>query len=456
MYNYMKLLKNTLEYLNYGIGSNNYNSEQFEWNMQPGGLYDDNRRKIVTKPMVENKPQSLEKGDKMRIPGVLDYTGAKYPFKKLIKKHETGTPIKYHWQNNARKQKEKADRERYLNEDPVYGEYQAGVSPDFKRKGLISNNKIVRLTDDGITVVSSKLGNNKVISEIRQLLPDPVARENLYKILDPKNPLYFEDTRDESINMRKNPKDTLENRLKKVAIIYKSFGNNGVVDTTNKDRQYLFIDGDREFVDPIKNTIMARSNNPWNVDTAVFQEIPHFKQMKNGINILSLIGGDLPNKYGLSGYDTYGSAENQAHNVYARAFEDFIFNPKYKTGKDLSNLIKYYSNESKKEYNQKIHQNTEHVTYSGMPITFKSGSKIHIKKKNRGKFTEYCGGNVTQDCINRAKRSGNKTLIKRAVFAENARHFKHRSGGQIVQESKLNNIIWDYRNMQNVHIVEGN
>lgn len=85
MYNYMKLLKNTLEYLNYGIGSNNYNSEQFEWNMQPGGLYDDNRRKIVTKPMVENKPQSFEKGDKMRIPGVLDYTGAKYPFKKLIK-----------------------------------------------------------------------------------------------------------------------------------------------------------------------------------------------------------------------------------------------------------------------------------------------------------------------------------------------------------------------------------
>lgn len=52
---------------------------------------------------------------------------------------------------------------------------------------------------------------------------------------------------------------------------------------------------------------------------------------------------------------------------------------------------------------------------------FKKGNKIHIKKKNRGKFTEYCGGEVTNSCIQRAKNSGNKKLIKRAVFAENAR-----------------------------------
>ena len=51
----------------------------------------------------------------------------------------------------------------------------------------------------------------------------------------------------------------------------------------------------------------------------------------------------------------------------------------------------------------------------------KGKTGIHIKKKNRGKFTDYCGGNVTQECINRAKKSGNKTLIKRATFAENAR-----------------------------------
>lgn len=52
---------------------------------------------------------------------------------------------------------------------------------------------------------------------------------------------------------------------------------------------------------------------------------------------------------------------------------------------------------------------------------FKKGNKIHIKKKNRGKFIEYCGGKVTGECIQRAKKSGNKKLIKRAVFAENSR-----------------------------------
>lgn len=56
----------------------------------------------------------------------------------------------------------------------------------------------------------------------------------------------------------------------------------------------------------------------------------------------------------------------------------------------------------------------------GVP-TLKNGLGIHIKKKNRGKFTEYCGGKVTSKCIQRAKKSGNKKLIKRAVFAENSR-----------------------------------
>lgn len=61
----------------------------------------------------------------------------------------------------------------------------------------------------------------------------------------------------------------------------------------------------------------------------------------------------------------------------------------------------------------------------------KNKTKIHIKKKNRGKFTDYCGGTVTQSCIDRAKSSGNSTLKKRAVFAENARRWKHQKGGII-------------------------
>lgn len=61
---------------------------------------------------------------------------------------------------------------------------------------------------------------------------------------------------------------------------------------------------------------------------------------------------------------------------------------------------------------------------------FKKG-RILIKKKNQGKFTDYCNGKVTQDCIDKAKKSGNKKLIKRAVFAENARKWKHQFGGMI-------------------------
>ena len=68
----------------------------------------------------------------------------------------------------------------------------------------------------------------------------------------------------------------------------------------------------------------------------------------------------------------------------------------------------------------------------GVPY-LKKGSGIHIKKKNRGKFTEYCGGEVTDECIQKAKKSKNPTLRKRATFAQNSRSWskKHFLGGVI-------------------------
>lgn len=77
-----------------------------------------------------------------------------------------------------------------------------------------------------------------------------------------------------------------------------------------------------------------------------------------------------------------------------------------------------------------------------MEIQFlKQGNKIHIKKSNEGKFTDYCGGKVTQKCIQKAKSSGNKKLIKRATFAENAKKWnhprKHLSGGFFNQMSNF-------------------
>lgn len=53
----------------------------------------------------------------------------------------------------------------------------------------------------------------------------------------------------------------------------------------------------------------------------------------------------------------------------------------------------------------------------------KNGGGIHIKKENRGKFTEYCGGKVTEACINKGKNSSSPAVRKRAVFAQNARNW---------------------------------
>lgn len=61
--------------------------------------------------------------------------------------------------------------------------------------------------------------------------------------------------------------------------------------------------------------------------------------------------------------------------------------------------------------------------FTNPDFRYKKGAKILIKKKNRGKFTEYCGGKVTDECIQKAKKSKNPTLRKRATFAQNARQW---------------------------------
>ena len=74
---------------------------------------------------------------------------------------------------------------------------------------------------------------------------------------------------------------------------------------------------------------------------------------------------------------------------------------------------------------------------------FKKGKGIHIKKQNRGKFTEYCGGEVTQKCIDKAKKSKNPTLRKRATFASNARAWsKKQHGGEISYFNPRNKLVW--------------
>lgn len=76
-------------------------------------------------------------------------------------------------------------------------------------------------------------------------------------------------------------------------------------------------------------------------------------------------------------------------------------------------------------------------TYSayGGPL-FDEGGGIHIKKKNRGKFTAYCGGTVTDACISRGLNSDNPTTRKRATFAANARKWSKAEGGFLDDYSK--------------------
>lgn len=79
------------------------------------------------------------------------------------------------------------------------------------------------------------------------------------------------------------------------------------------------------------------------------------------------------------------------------------------------------------EENQNLDVMANYSAYGGQ--LFKDGGGIHIKKANRGKFTEYCGGKVTSECIARGKRSSSPAVRKRATFAQNARGWHHSFGG---------------------------
>ena len=70
-----------------------------------------------------------------------------------------------------------------------------------------------------------------------------------------------------------------------------------------------------------------------------------------------------------------------------------------------------------------IAYNSNYINQQLLP-KLKKGNKIYIKKRNRGKFTEYCGGNVTNESIQRGKNSSNPAIRKRAIFAQNSRKWK--------------------------------
>ena len=71
---------------------------------------------------------------------------------------------------------------------------------------------------------------------------------------------------------------------------------------------------------------------------------------------------------------------------------------------------------------------------SDLIYILKKGGSIHIKKKNRGKFTESAkrAGMGVQEYARHILANKDKyssTLVKRANFARNSKKFKHENGG---------------------------
>lgn len=56
---------------------------------------------------------------------------------------------------------------------------------------------------------------------------------------------------------------------------------------------------------------------------------------------------------------------------------------------------------------------------------YKNGNKIKIKEKNKGSFTRYCNGKVTEECIRKGKASPNAAIRKKAIFSANSRKWNH-------------------------------
>ena len=131
----------------------------------------------------------------------------------------------------------------------------------------------------------------------------------------------------------------------------------------------------------------------------------------------------------------WGSHTNLAYVDQDDVGSDGWFSNKAKNlTKDLNNQIKDANMKSLLSLANTAN-NVDTQNDLNLLANFKAGGgRIHIKKKNRGKFTEYCGGKVTSECIQRGLHSSNSTTRKRANFARNARKWKHANGGYLYDE----------------------
>lgn len=457
----MKLLKSNLYNLGESMGIRLPNIENFKFPELPS----DYRRNLIPKESTEEKQLMFKEGDKMRIPGVLDYTGAKYPFKKIRKGQEgmdtSDNNVKWirvkgkstHNYYYVPTRKDKNGKYKAIEYD-AQGRYSGYSKPTYKSQRHILSNipegekDIYRSQQDSITqgdVSAVKVGDRNRPARIRKQFQDTFGKE------------VGNDQYEFVATIATNNGQELDDVARKYFELYELSGR------PNIGRSKTIINLGLAIRDIFKGKDASVGWNRANINPFTgyihyqypYQSITEFghgfNQSQNEFiqqhpgqrEILTQYATDpsdnlreVNGKY-VTGYDDPNHNEYRAHreleplmwrylatDTKDKSFIDFL--NRYNSGSLALHPMTYYPDMEKiaafKGYVPKI--KSDKLVSEAKPIK-KGKSGIKIKKKNRGKFTQYCNGNVTQECINKAKRSGNKTLIKRAVFAENARKWKH-------------------------------
>ena len=482
----MKLLNVNLEKLNNPINSNIFNLSQYDYSLAPNNII---QKRILIPKHTNNSNEKLmfKNGDKMRIPGVLDYTGAKLPGKKKKKllKGQEGLELfefispddgqAYYMRTNE-PFNENGERMSYtdrdlsnpaptvlkLDEVTVVGNKMKNTArKKLERHGM---SKDVLKYDRGVELVN-KLSDDQ-LEDVKNFgkrftpLDKPKFGEYVDKDLQEMVDLFYKT--DVTERLKASRPDLSNKELEYISNIVTThpakYGNSG--DELNilwngatgyqKDNQIILNPFAKRSMYSLMSTLsheyrhqLQKYLQEGSIDSTGYS-YPEWKLLHEGYKGMkgyNYLGRTIKDEKGYLSTIEKGAINTQLRfallNEYVQKYKrtptiqelnEYIKKLPNRYLIDLFEHINGYTNFMLKNERQdadKMKDALQEVAMNQQPALLLGKSGIKIKKKNRGKFTSYCGGTVTQDCINRAKRSGNKTLIKRAVFAENSRKWKH-------------------------------
>jgi len=94
--------------------------------------------------------------------------------------------------------------------------------------------------------------------------------------------------------------------------------------------------------------------------------------------------------------------------------------------KDIERLVRKIMTEERKQVTEKYNMDemmTEAKKKKQEKFIQKAQKSIE-KRGTEGSFKEYCGGEVTMACINKAMKSGDTDLVRKANYAKNIGGYK--------------------------------